>query len=192
MVSNSRVFLFVSFAAATGLLAASKPLNLIHPDETGTTMVVTEEGLAFLRSLGEVPLAIVAVAGPARSGKSFFINALAQLSMTTNSGEDAFPVGHGVEGYTKGIWVHSNVLDAVDDNGKPMKVLFMDTEGFSAGGNIEQFDPKLCFLTSIFASTFYYNVLNSISMVRRASSCLLRQFGHSVRQCLRNLCRLCW
>ena len=91
-----------------------------------------EEGIAFLQSLGDTPIAIVAVAGPARCGKSFFINNVAQVPQVTDDevaavvGADGavvpgagsaalplapkgFPVGSGVEGVTHGLWLHSQV-----------------------------------------------------------------------------------
>ena len=88
-----------------------------------------EEGIAFLQSLGDTPIAIVAVAGPARCGKSFFINNVAQVPQVTDDevaaivGPDGavvsgagsalapkgFPVGSGVEGVTHGLWLHSQV-----------------------------------------------------------------------------------
>ncbi len=135
-------------------------------------MLVDGEGLAFLRGLGDTPLAIVAVSGPARTGKTFFINNLAELGQTDVpvsaevSSSSGFTVGHGVSGVTKGIWIHSHVLNKTDASGQPIKVVFMDTEGFGAPGNLEAFDPKLCFLTTVFASAFFYNVLDSINMVR--------------------------
>ena len=157
--------------AATHLVCAG-PISLLHPDDTGSTMLVDSEGLDFLRALGDTPLAIVAVSGPARTGKTFFINNLAELGqtdkpLTAQSGSsNGFTVGHGVAGVTKGIWVHSHVLNTTDASGRPIKVVFMDTEGFGAPGNLEAFDPKLCFLTTVFASAFFYNVLDSINMVR--------------------------
>lgn len=167
MASN----VLVVFAALCAVCVCGRPLSLLRPDETGASMLVSDEGLEFLRSLGDVPLAIVAVAGPARTGKTFFINQLAGLDATTSSGETGgFAVGHGVTGVTKGIWVHTHVVDAKTPAGKPMKVVFMDTEGFGAPGNLEAFDPKLCFLTTVFASAFFYNVLDNISMVGRRLS----------------------
>jgi ABC-type hemin transport system ATPase subunit len=92
---------------------------------------VHDEGIAFLRSLGDGPLAIVAVAGPARAGKSFFLNNLAGVGQATDDEapaqaataalapdgsatvqstvEQGFAVGSGVQGVTHGLWLHSKV-----------------------------------------------------------------------------------
>ena len=145
------------------------PISLLRPDDAGSSMLVSEEGIAFLESLGDVPLAIVAVSGPARTGKTFFINQLAAFDTNTSVQHTGFAVGHSVTGMTKGMWLHSHVIDGATVEGgveKPFKVLFVDTEGFGAPGNLEAFDPKLCFLTTVFASTFFYNVLGTINMVR--------------------------
>ena len=55
-----------------------------------------------------------------------------------------------------------------------VKVLFMDTEGFGAGGNLVTGDPKLAFLATAFSSLLYYNVLESINMVRAAHANLAK------------------
>lgn len=58
------------------------------------------------------PAAVVAVSGPARSGKSYFINNLASQGQTTSTHQSSgFTVGHTTNGVTKGIWVHSHVLN---------------------------------------------------------------------------------
>ena len=175
----------------------SSSVTLLRPDAKGENLVVADEGIEFLRSLGDTPLAIVAVAGPARTGKSYFLNNVAELPQgvapppsgsgnatggnatatttlsvegTSTTGvvagpDSGFHVGSGVHGVTRGIWLHSHVPDVVRD-GKPLKVVFMDTEGFGAPGNLAAFDPKLCFLATVFASAFYYNVIDTINMVR--------------------------
>ncbi len=108
------------------------PTARSHPTATAHPLQIKSEGIAFLRSLGDGPLAIVAVAGPARCGKSFFINNVARVpqvsddallagatTRTSNSSvHDAvtdapttagFVVGNGVEGVTLGLWLHSEV-----------------------------------------------------------------------------------
>ena len=51
-------------------------------------------------------------------------------------------------------------------DGVAVKVVFMDTEGFGAAGKVTSGDPKLAFLATAFSSMLYYNVLESINMVR--------------------------
>lgn len=54
----------------------------------------------------------------------------------------------------------------VQRDGVAVKVVFMDTEGFGAAGKVTSGDPKLAFLATAFSSVLYYNVLESINMVR--------------------------
>ncbi len=74
-----------------------------------------------------------------------------------------------------GCWllVTLQVQEVVRD-GVTVKVLFMDTEGFGAGGNLVTGDPKLAFLATAFSSLLYYNVLESINMVRAAHANLAK------------------
>lgn len=67
------------------------------------------------------------------------------------------------QGFTKGIWLYYYEL-IVSDNHSPTALVYMDTEGFGAIGNYESFDAKLCFLSTLFSSLFFYNVMNSIDM----------------------------
>ena len=64
----------------------------------------------------------------------------------------------------------------VQRDGVAVKVVFMDTEGFGAGGNLVTGDPKLAFLATALSSLLYYNVLESINMVRAVVAASLLTF----------------
>ena len=84
------------------------------------------------------PLAVLAVAGPARSGKSSLLNIL--------FGGSAFRVGETVATCTRGIW--ARLLPPITDGAPPM--LLLDTEGLGAPeGAAPQRDPQLLSLIHI-------------------------------------------
>jgi hypothetical protein len=95
---------------------AHDALALVTVDESTQKFVVNEEGLAYLRSLGSSPLAVVACAGTYRTGKSYLLNALsgnsgvlqgasAVVSPSQQEVGGSFPVGSTVKACTKGIWL---------------------------------------------------------------------------------------
>eukprot|EP01043_Picozoa_sp_COSAG02_P061817 COSAG02_NODE_8384_length_2589_cov_11.161086_1_plen_148_part_10 len=95
-------------AGETGEAAMSSAVPLIAMAEDGT-MSVPEGTAAMLREI-EDPIAIIAVAGPYRSGKSFLMNCLSQeeaqgggMSRTV---KPVFEVGPTVNACTRGLWLH--------------------------------------------------------------------------------------
>ena len=130
---------------------------------SGANLTTCEEGLKYLRQvLGDDNLYITVVVGPARQGKSFFLNAVSGHHVKHGGG---FSVGHTPIGHTKGFWIspkhNESTISTIDGD---VVSLFLDTEGFGAIGNLEAYDPKLCAIVSIFASNLFYNVMRSISM----------------------------
>lgn len=128
-------------------------------------MIVCESGMNYLREeLGDDFLYINVIVGPARKGKSFFMNNLAKG--LSNSEGNGFSVGHSAAGHTKGFWINREKEKKYLETSSGEKVvsIFMDTEGFGAIGNLNSYDPKLCAIATIFASNLFYNVMSEISM----------------------------
>ena len=91
------------------------------------------------------PIAVLAIAGPCRTGKSYI------LSRMLGSG-DAFALGHTFDAKTFGIWMGTSVLEC-DDH----VVVLLDTEGIdhiSADGTE---DSRILVLTLLLSSYFIYN-----------------------------------
>jgi hypothetical protein len=131
---------------------------------SGPNLVTCEEGLSYLRNtLGDDRLYITVVVGPARQGKSLFLNNIAGNNPAHGKG---FSVGHTPMGHTKGFWISPKHDSSVikTKSGENVVSLFLDTEGFAAIGNLAAYDPKLCAIVSIFASNLIYNTANTISM----------------------------
>lgn len=81
--------------------------------------VLTEEGIAMLEQI-KGPLAVIKIAGRARTGKSTFINSLL-LEKTKG-----FESSSKINACTKGIWIWNKVLPETYQ-GNPVNLLITDT-----------------------------------------------------------------
>jgi hypothetical protein len=104
----------------------------------------------------DYPVAVIAVVGMYRTGKSFLMNRILLDS------SDGFQVGPTVNPCTKGLWLWNRVCDGVDKNGKPVKYLIVDTEGIGALDTNSQHDSTIFSLALLLSSFFIYNSVGSI------------------------------
>lgn len=130
--------------------------QLVDVKETagGSTLVVSEEGEAFLNQLTR-PLAVIVIAGPYRTGKSFLSNQLLNA-------KNAFTVGHTTTACTRGIWASKCVETITFDDGTEGDVLVLDTEGLGATDKTSHYDDNIFMLAALLASTMIYNSQGSI------------------------------
>ena len=108
---------------------------------------VVPEGLHLIRSI-EKPVAVLAVCGPLRSGKSFFASQLVGVP-------SAFGVGHELTVCTHGIWMSTHILECDD-----FAVVVLDTEGTGAVGKDETADNAmngLLVMITLMSSYLIYN-----------------------------------
>lgn len=91
-----------------------------------------------------------------RTGKSYLLN-----RMLLNR-EKGFSVGPTVNPCTKGLWIWSKPIYGVDDNGKRLPLLLIDTEGFGAFDEDTNHDIRIFTLAILLCSYFVYNSLGSI------------------------------
>ncbi|XP_028409814.1 guanylate-binding protein 1-like [Dendronephthya gigantea] len=117
-----------------------------------TNLYLVPEALELLKLI-KSPLAILAICGPMRTGKSYILSRLL--------GEvDAFDLGHTFDPKTFGIWMGTKILLGKDKNGKEQAVLLLDTEGIDApGANVTQ-DAGILVLTILISSILIYNSQN--------------------------------
>ena len=143
-----------------GLLAtvsAAEPdvaqtLALLLPDnETHTKLVPQPEALKWLASLSG-PVAVVAVVGAYRTGKSWLLNELMRLPCT-----EGFVVGHRRQTQTKGVWVSRRTGS---ENGTT--VIYMDTEGFDGTGQADVYDDRILAFATLVSSVLVYNLAETI------------------------------
>ena len=116
---------------------------------------VTDEAKTFLSSI-DGPVAVVAVAGLYRTGKSFLLN---RMLLNRDSG---FGVGGSVNACTQGIWIWSQALRGHAADGRPIQIVVLDTEGLGSLDAEANHDLRVFSLALLLASTFVYNSLGNI------------------------------
>ncbi|XP_059810030.1 guanylate-binding protein 2-like isoform X3 [Hypanus sabinus] len=126
-----------------------KPLQLVCNKDG--KLHLNPEALNFLQSI-EDPMVIVAVVGPARTGKSYLMNCLAV-------DKKGFSVASTTQAHTKGIWMWCRSLPQ-----RPNEVLLLlDTEGLGdpKKGDIDN-DNSIYLLAILLSSILIYNSKNQI------------------------------
>lgn len=124
-------------------------------DQTSKVFTLTEQGEEVIRSLNS-NFGVISVAGMYRTGKSYLLN-----RMLLNR-EKGFSVGPTVNPCTKGLWIWSKPIYGVDNEGKRIPILLIDTEGFGAFDEDTNHDIRIFTLAILLCSYFVYNSLGSI------------------------------
>ena len=122
----------------------------VDEKETGVpTLQLVPEALELLKTINK-KVAVLAVCGPYRSGKSFFISRVLDKPGT-------FKLGHSMEACTRGIWLSTTALECEE-----FVLLVLDTEGIGAveGEGPESFTTKLLVATILLSSFLIYNSMN--------------------------------
>lgn len=122
--------------------SAARPVELIQYDTTTGKFSVGHEALAALRSVN-TPVAVVAVCGRARQGKSFILNQLLGRSQ-------GFQVAPTHRPCTKGLWMWSSPIPRKGPEGTPYHLVLLDTEGIDAYDQTGQYSTQVipCLLHS--------------------------------------------
>ncbi|KAK9810109.1 hypothetical protein WJX72_005008 [[Myrmecia] bisecta] len=132
-----------------------KPFAVVEPIEGHTKLQLNEAGLDTLRKiLG--PVLPVVVIGPYRSGKSFLLNQLLGIGC-----EVGFGVGHTRSTQTKGVWIWGEPQPAVV-NGRPVSLVYVDTEGFESTGKADAYDDRIFALSTLISAVLVYNLPETI------------------------------
>ena len=113
---------------------------------SATELQLVPEALEMLRKIDR-PVAVLAICGPYRSGKSFFISRVLGQPGT-------FKVGDGTETCTRGIWLSTSALEC-----DRFVLLLLDTEGIGAveEEKSEYLTTKLLVTTILLSSFLIYN-----------------------------------
>ena len=137
-------------------------LPLVQFDDDGGCRVCPE-GIACLRAI-TTPVAVVAVAGRNRTGKSYLLN---HVLLKRPQG---FPVGPTTQPCTKGLWLWPDTVhESVCPDGRPCHVLVIDTEGTGATNSNDTRDTRIFALALLLSSYFIYNSQGSIDEPALAS-----------------------
>ena len=128
----------------------------------GDTLRVSAGAIDLLSKVEE-SVAVVAVAGPARTGKSFLLNCLAAMpTCGACATKNVFAVDSGVHPCTDGLWVWVSPTPTELPDGTRVRRIYVDTEGVGAVKATEQHDMKLLALTLLISSTFVFNSTGAI------------------------------
>jgi hypothetical protein len=119
--------------------------RLLKPVGKHAKLELVQEGVDYLNAIA-TPVATVFVVGKYRTGKSFLLNQLANLSCA-----EGFGVGHDRAAQTAGVWIYQ-----VGD------VLFVDTEGLSAPGALRAYDDRLTAFATLNAAIILYNLRETV------------------------------
>eukprot|EP00762_Andalucia_godoyi_P004574 ANDGO_05088.mRNA.1 GBP4 protein len=141
--------------AANSALDHPKPLIVL--DTQTNKFVIGPAAAQFLENL-DAPVAVIAIAGLYRTGKSFILNNLAGRS-------DGFDVGSTIEPCTKGLWLWDCPPKEVGvrPNLPPgARVVMLDTEGLGSFQQTETYDVQVFAFAVLLSSFFVYNSLGSI------------------------------
>ena len=132
------------------------PLPFIQLDGQNK-LVVTDAARAALSRI-DGSIAVCAIAGVYRTGKSYILN---QLAGTTAG----FCMGSSVQACTKGIWMWGAPLrtPTAAAPGAPSHVLLLDTEGLASISQTEGHDAKIFCLAILLSSFFVYNSEKAIN-----------------------------
>eukprot|EP01041_Mallomonas_annulata_P000576 gene575-1107_t len=127
-----------------------RALPLITVDDISGRFTVHDESLNLLRQFSKPNIAIVAVCGLYRTGKSYLLNVLLQQS----GGTGCFTVGSSINACTKGIWIWNTPKYDPD---KDQYVFFLDTEGLGSTFRTSTYDSRIFALGLLLSSYFIYN-----------------------------------
>lgn len=117
---------------------------------------VTEESLSFLQTI-KGKIAVIAVVGKYRTGKSFLLNRV----ILDNRGKTGFGVGPTINPCTKGLWIWSEGVE-IELDGEKVTVLVIDSEGLGAFDEDANHDTRIFLFSLLLSSYFIYNSVGSI------------------------------
>ena len=150
--------------AATSDSSSASSIPLIIPDnmvydkkantlrkvegQERTKLVPVPEALELLKQLQHKQVAVLAICGPCRSGKSYILSKMV-------GSPDAFKLGHLMDPETHGIWLGTSYLDFGN-----YAILLLDTEGIDAVSAEGRHDVSILVMTVLLSSFLIYNSMH--------------------------------
>lgn len=131
---------------------------------------INPEAVEFLNTI-RTKVAIIAICGKYRTGKSYILNKLFIESLSEERAKRGFQVGPTINPCTKGLWIWKEIFHSPNDESLPL--IIIDTEGLGAFDEDDNHDTKIFLLAMLLCSHLIYNsvgsidenVLNSLSLV---------------------------
>ena len=162
-----------TFSTPSSQTSAAVPLQLVRVSADGTGFELGEDALRVLRSI-RGPVAVAAVAGRARQGKSSLLNGLlrtanagnANAGGKTSSSSGGFEVGPTTRPTTKGLWIWGSPIEVNSADGGKHHLILLDTEGIDAVDQTGSYSAQIFSLALLLSSLL---VLNSIGPIDEAA-----------------------
>ncbi|CDW74480.1 guanylate-binding n-terminal domain containing protein [Stylonychia lemnae] len=126
-----------------------EPIQFIQIDDKGKCKI-NHSAFDMLSKI-TTKIAIICVAGPYRTGKSFLLNRLLGK-------QDGFEIGSTVQSCTKGLWIWGRPIRVSQD----MHAILLDTEGLGSCNRDQVIDIKIFSLSVLLSSYFVFNCMNAI------------------------------
>ncbi|OWZ09928.1 hypothetical protein PHMEG_00017291 [Phytophthora megakarya] len=137
--------------------ALTAPLPFVTLSDDGS-FDVAPEAVSYLQQI-KGDIAVVAIAGLYRTGKSYLLN----LLLGRDQESEMFDVGATVNACTKGIWIWGQPAanqtrhPAFKHLSKDTTIVFMDTEGLGSTQRSQTQDTRIFALALLLSSLFIYN-----------------------------------
>ena len=165
-------FTHLPCTGACYIMSAPQPFIQLDP-KTGQLRVTDEARASLSKLRGTV--AVCAVAGVYRTGKSYILNQLAGR-------QSGFGVGSSVQACTKGIWMWGAPRNLEGSTpGAPKHLLLLDTEGLASISQTEGHDAKIFCLALLLSSFFVYNSEKAINSAAIDQLSLVVQLIQKIR-----------
>lgn len=128
--------------------------DTVEGDDTAKLQLVPE-ARDLLKTIGDKPIAVLAICGPYRSGKSYFLSRVVGEPGTFKG--LTFETARSTQVCTRGIWLSTTALECDE-----FVLLLLDTEGTGAleGKGHESFTTKLLVTTILLSSFLIYNSMD--------------------------------
>eukprot|EP00347_Sterkiella_histriomuscorum_P006351 403353091 len=126
-----------------------EPIQFIQIDDKGKCKI--NHSAFDMLSRINTKIAVICVAGPYRTGKSFLLNRLLGR-------QDGFEIGSTVQSCTKGLWIWGRPIRVSED----MHAILIDTEGLGSCNRDQVIDTKIFSLAVLLSSYFIFNCMNAI------------------------------
>ncbi|PNW72241.1 hypothetical protein CHLRE_16g676200v5 [Chlamydomonas reinhardtii] len=153
--------------------AGGEPLQLIAHNEG--TWTIGEKALEVLKRI-KAPIAVVAVCGRARTGKSYILNKLLGAA-----GAAGFEVASSYRPCTKGLWMWSQPLRRTALDGSNYYLVLLDTEGIDAYNQTTQDGVSLFSLAVLLSSLFVFNQMGGIDEAALDRLALVTELTRRIR-----------
>lgn len=146
----------------TALPTLSAPIPFVTLSDD-SAFEIAPEAVVYLKQI-RGPVAIVAIAGLYRTGKSYMLN----LLLGRDRAAAMFSVGATINACTKGIWIWgqpvqlSSAVELAAESAfkhlpKDTTIVFMDTEGLGSTQRSQTEDTRIFALALLLSSLFIYN-----------------------------------